>query len=480
MLNSITKLMIQNFQSHTMTELVPAPNGQLTVITGPSDTGKTVVLRALRWLLFNEPQGSDFIRVGASMARVTLELESGHTVIRERTKATNRYKIIVPGGAEPQVFEGFGSSVPVEVQEITGARHVQIGDLELNLNLAEQLDGPFLGRSISAGARAKVLGKLAGTEEIDHAAKQLATDLYRRGQDEKHLTGEVERLDEQLGELDWLPGMGRKIEQLEQLAERVRQNQARRDQADQLRTRLAEVDEKIVSAQAVLLKWRNLERVNELVNQAQENENHKDDLISYTNDYWTYQKSIWACEKVVAQYAGLHQAEEQLQAAGDAAGRARQLRNLRTSYRAGTEMIQKSRDVLSELQGIDQAGELVAGMQEKITRRDVLERLALSYGNAGMYIAQAQVRLEALRQVPEAEGRLQAADEKRGCRERLLALRDKHAGVSEQAEKTRGQVVMWENRVAELEGAYRDELNSIGMCPTCGALKNEMRIKEVV
>ena len=139
----------------------PAPSRQLTVIVGPSDSGKTAIIRALRWLYYDIPRGTDFISVQERSARVTLSLADGNKVVRERSRTTyNRYLV------NDQRFEGFKNIVPAEVMENTGVRPVTVGDLVLNLNLAEQLDGPFLGKSVSDPARAKVLGKLAGTGKL--------------------------------------------------------------------------------------------------------------------------------------------------------------------------------------------------------------------------------------------------------------------------------------------------------------------------
>ncbi len=529
--NYLKKLTIENFQSHVKTTIEPAPPGQLTVITGPSDSGKTAVLRAGRWVFNNQPQGADFIRVGASFARTTVDYASGHTVIRERTKATNRYKIVAPGadGAKtgPQVFEGFGSSVPLEVQEITGVRSVKIGDLELNLNLAEQLSGPFLGSSISSGARAKVLGKLAGTEEIDLAAKQLGTDLYRRNQDEKRLTGEVAALEEKLREYDWLPAAKAKIEALERLVERIKAAQGRRVRMTQLKEQLEQVDEKITAchtvlykwrnlkhaeqlsekiktgqemqnklvslkgqmaeadakitaAQAVLYRWRNLEQTEELTANVKENQRCKEVLIKLANSYWTFEKSIMACKKIIAKHAWLPEAEEKLYSAQKGIERVKRLRNLKAGYLSAQETIQKNQEILSRLQGIDQAGEIAAATQEKVTRRDILLRLARSYGKIGTFITQEQVKVEALKQVAEAENLLRAVVEKRLRWEKLIILRDKHMSLTGLIEDAWGKVVMWENRVTELQGAYQDELSAAGICPMCGQVIDYQKIKEAV
>ena len=475
-INYLKKMTIENFQSHIKTTIEPAPPGQLTVITGPSDSGKTAILRALRWLFVNEPDGDSFIRASATFARVTAEYEGGGVVVRHRTSGgTNRY--IVNG----EKFEGFGrSGVPLEVKEITGVRPVKIGDMELNLNIAEQLSGPFLGSSVSAPARAKVLGKLAGTEEIDYANRILGTDLHRRGQDEKRLAGELEELKEKIKEYDWLPEAARKIEALESIVERVKKNQAVRNRLIELVERIEQLNEKITVAQATLYRWRNLEQAEEFTANVAENQRSKDLLVKLVNNYWTYQKSIWSCEKVIAKYSALPEAEKKLRAAQDGVDRARKLRDLKAGYLSAQETIQKNQEILSNLHGIDRAGELAASIQEKITRRDILLRLARSYGSTGMLIAQEQVKVKTLQQVAEAEKFLQAAVEKRDNWEKLVVLHDKYTSLSGLIEDARAKVVMWENRVAELQGAYQDELAAAGICPLCGQAIDYQKIKEAV
>jgi len=479
-LNPIRKLIIENFQSHQKTTITPALDGQLTVITGPSDAGKTVVLRALRWLLFNEPQGSDFIRVGASFARVAIELESGHIVIRERTKATNRYKIIAPDTTEPQVFEGFGSSVPLEVQELTGVRPVKIGDLELNLNLAEQLDGPFLGKNISAGARAKVLGKLAGTEEIDYAAKQLGTDLYRRGQDEKRLAEELAQLEEKIREFDWLPGMAAEIEQLEQIIEKIKTAQAMQNRLTTLKEQLAEADAKIAAAQAALWRWRNLKQVENLLVNITENQCHKETLVGLVDRYWTYQKSIWTCEKVIAKYAGLSDAETLYFDAEKALARVNILGQLKIRLYRAENSLKDAEKTLARLQGVEEAGKVAGRVAELNIKRDILIRLRNGYSSVMSRADQEQKALAKLAGVGEAESVLRAIGEKRSRWEKLVILRDKFAGLCRLIEDTRAKAIIWENRVAELEGAYKDELVKAGICPLCGQPVKIECLKEVI
>ena len=105
----IQKLVLENFQSHKHSEIEFDP--YLNVIVGPSDQGKSAIIRALKWVLFNEPAGDFFIRKGESKCSVTVIFNDGTKLIRFRSKAKNTYHVYDKSG-KPMVFEGFGTSVP--------------------------------------------------------------------------------------------------------------------------------------------------------------------------------------------------------------------------------------------------------------------------------------------------------------------------------------------------------------------------------
>ena len=54
----LNKIKIENFQSHKKTELDLVPG--VNVVVGKSNSGKTAILRALKWLVFNRPLGFRF------------------------------------------------------------------------------------------------------------------------------------------------------------------------------------------------------------------------------------------------------------------------------------------------------------------------------------------------------------------------------------------------------------------------------------
>lgn len=188
------------------------------MIVGPSDYGKSALVRALRWLFYNEPKGADFIRVGARICRVKVELDEGTEVTRVRDQKRNRY-ILQKAGEKELTFESFGNEVPHEVVLASGIRKVLIDDRnKVELNFGAQLEGPFL-LADSGSVRAKVIGRLGGVHILDWAQKSVVTDLRRGREEENRLASDLGNLEEALRAYDYLPQLEKKIDQLEEVIE---------------------------------------------------------------------------------------------------------------------------------------------------------------------------------------------------------------------------------------------------------------------
>lgn len=464
----IKSLTIENFQSHQKTAFEPAPPGQLTVIVGPSDSGKTAIIRALRWLYYNVPQGNDFIRVGCSFSRVTLALDDGTKIIRERTKSKNTYSILTPGCKEPQVFAGFGSTIPLEIQEATGVRPARIGDLELTLNLSEQLDGPFLGKSISAGARAKVLGKLAGTEEVDYAGKQLAADLHRRGQDEKRLAAEIAGLEEKIREFGNLPAMKARIEAIEALVGQAKAAAERRDKLTACQERLYQCEDVISQARMIIWRWRSLEEAENILAGAEMTAARTDILRRLASRLAAAENGITASQEVLQKWAGLEKAEAAKTNASEAAARKEILQRLASRWAVATERILADQNVLQRWAGLGEGAAATLQAAELYERYTQLGSLGQKLITVAKEIARAVLVLDGLKNIDTATVCIEAAEARLTSRKQLIPIAAKLDRINKDIETARQQSVLYENRVAELEGAYYDALLAAGRCPTCG------------
>ena len=375
------KISLINFESHKKTTIDIAPPGQLTVITGPTDSGKTSILRAIQWVMENEPAGNDFIRSGASKVEVSINFGE-HKITREKSAGgINRYMV------DNEKFEGFGNSVPVEVRSITGVRPAVVGDMEFNLNIAEQLDAPFLGsKTLSAPGRAKILGKLAGTEEVDLAAQEAAKDLRNAGQEDKRLREQRRELQEELDTFGYLPILGWEIEQLNEIVDKV--------------------------------------------------------------------------EKA-------RQVSEQLKA-------------LQKKYDALNADIKATEHNLETYQFAGKAADYVLGAREAIKRLSKLVETQDNYNKVSSAIEDCNAALLRYKDTGKAIFHLNKANSDLGVLNLLRQLFTEYREFEERVSTASHEAVESENRVAELEAAFKDELASLGMCPLCGNKIDSKNIKEVV
>lgn len=178
----ITSVEIHNFQSHEDTKINFADG--LNVIVGESNSGKTSILRAIRWCLDNDPSGNAFITTGQTECSVKIGFSDGTFIERKRTKSSAgeynvRDIITEPDGTTSYYdtsFKGFGSNVPIQIDNIHQMPKINIGNDSIHLNVINQLDAPFL-ISESPQNRAAIIGKLTGTDIIDCAIKDTANTI---------------------------------------------------------------------------------------------------------------------------------------------------------------------------------------------------------------------------------------------------------------------------------------------------------------
>ncbi len=219
-MNGFKKLVIDNFQSHEHTE-IELTDG-LNVFVGPSDSGKSAILRALKWVLFNTPRGTDFIRTGAKECRVCLILNDGTEILRIRTHGSvNRYVLRTPDGNE-LVFQGFGNTVPEEITRLHGITPVHLDQKELILHFGTQLESPFLLFESNQN-KAKTIGRISGAHLIDNALKKTSSDRLALGGEIRRLEMEKARLEEKLKPYSNLAELETKYLIAEQTFHEVRQ-----------------------------------------------------------------------------------------------------------------------------------------------------------------------------------------------------------------------------------------------------------------
>lgn len=149
----IDQIKLIGFQAHTRTVL--HTGHPVTSITGPTDIGKSSIIRAIRWVATNRPGGAEFINWEADEATVGLTVDG--VVVARRRGATNEYRLA------KETFASFGTGVPDPV-----ALHLNIDEN----NFQGQHDAPFWF-SLPPGEVSRRINQIINLEIIDKSLAHL-------------------------------------------------------------------------------------------------------------------------------------------------------------------------------------------------------------------------------------------------------------------------------------------------------------------
>ena len=207
----IQKLHIQNFQSHEKSTLEFSPG--VNIIVGNSDSGKTAIIRALRWLIWNRPSGNAIVSNWGGPTSVQLDMEEGN-ILRSKDKQDS-YILTITGKKNIE-FKAFGTSVPEEINRFLNINEV---------NFQYQLDQPFL-LSKSPGETATYFNKIAKLDEIDLSISNIKKWITSLTQDLKYKRLERKGFMEQLDSFSYLDEFEIEVEVLEEMEKRLSQEKA--------------------------------------------------------------------------------------------------------------------------------------------------------------------------------------------------------------------------------------------------------------
>lgn len=198
------RVQIKNFQSLADVEL---ELGRFTVLVGPSSTGKSAVLRALR-LVFRNARGTGYIRTGSTGTEVTISSDDpmwSVGVSRGTPGRSNNY--VLQNNSEPAEFAKCGTTVPEPV-----AVFLNVGDE----SLSTQHDAPFL-LSATGSEVAQLFGSLTGADVLQKAAVSGNASARQAKQDIAVATAAIEQATEGLAQLPDVDALERSVSAAEKL-----------------------------------------------------------------------------------------------------------------------------------------------------------------------------------------------------------------------------------------------------------------------
>jgi exonuclease SbcC len=475
-LRRLKRVILENFQSHRYTELLLAPT--VTVFIGESDQGKSAIVRALRWLLYNKPQGADFIRVGADYCRVSTEFDDGLVISRERRGKTNRYEIRRPG-QDLLVLEGFGRDVPAEVEELTAVRALKLEGAAFELHIAHQLDPPFILRETPA-VRARAVGHLSGTQLFDAADKRAGRKLAGLSRRRQELEEQLEQLE---AELQNFAG----LELVEQLYDRCAGLHGRSEAAGKSAVKLAGFRDRFRRIAAELRQNQELLRSLPEVNLLQGAYDAAAQKCALWRRVWLLRErrekvtgDLARSEAMLTATANLPVAAEIMSATAGLTERVNYFTVRKLRHAALKQDIATLKKMLEGLQPVARAGEELGVLQG---REAVLTAIRVRQGRR-QEILQRLRREEAvlaqLAGVAEAEGIAEGIEQQARLITVLANLNQRFRVASRELPSMVRRLGEAQERVERLGAEMRESLLTAKRCPLCLSPLSAERIEEIL
>lgn len=192
----IKDIHIINFQAHKET-LLSLSEG-VNIISGRSHSGKSSIMRALRWAFLNKPIGDGFRRDGidnTDEVTTAVSFSDDKYIIRKRDNSDNVYKT----SEHKDQFSALRGAVPEEINGITkiGPEHIQTQGEKYFL----------IGKT--PGQIARELNKVVGLELID---KTISAIKKKVSDTESELKSSNVNIDKIKSELDEYEGVDELVE----------------------------------------------------------------------------------------------------------------------------------------------------------------------------------------------------------------------------------------------------------------------------
>lgn len=196
----LTHISIRNFRTLRSLDL---DLQSLVCVTGDNGAGKTNLLRAILWACRNEAGTLESIAThGTSDVRVSITLDSGHTITRHRTKSVNECIVTDAAGREIHNFQKVGQGPIPEVVELTGLRG-KVQDTSFDPNLQGVRRSSFL--DLSPKEANQLLMGISNAGALQDAAelgRKAAREMAKTLADTERVVGQLRTQKEAFAQAD--------------------------------------------------------------------------------------------------------------------------------------------------------------------------------------------------------------------------------------------------------------------------------------
>ncbi len=471
----IKSLHIVNFQSHKNT-IIDLDKG-LNIFVGESDQGKSSIIRALRWLFYNEPRGTGFIRVGESSCEVTAILDEGTKVTRFRDegKRQNRYIITYPDGRE-LILERFGSDLPLEVQAELGVYPLWVdNDLKLELNIARQLESPFLLENSPAN-RAKIIGRIANLHIIDAAQRDLLRDIRNLGIDKGNIEREVDNLKKEKEDYADIPAQEKKLALIKARLEKIQILKERHDKLESLKTDRENLSNRINDNQAKLNSLENLEVMQYIYNRSQAKANHFYELLAFQHNFLDISKALADNFEVIRKLDQLDDAQNVYRKVLTLYSLGQDLLAINNARKKLVNKLNETEQLLQATSEIAQGDKMIAylyALREEGFKLQEIRKISLQLNN-DIKTKQKQLldvgkQLNRLSGIEKAQEIIKKQNTLSANLRKLLILNEERQNTVNKLKVILKEIKEIDKKYNKLQAEFINVLSKAGTCPTCSS-----------
>ena len=462
---AITQVRIEGFQSHVESAFHLA--GGLNVITGPSDAGKTAIIRAIRWVAFNEPSGEAFVNEKVGEAVVAIHLETGQIITKKRRKGKTSYLVQLDQEDEGSLYEK--SEVPDEVIALLKIEKQRFGDFETALNFAFQLDAPFL-ISETASAGAKILGKLAGTESVDMAIKGIRQDTHSTRIERTNAEKDIERLSGSMLAFLNIDDIKADIELAERTFEQLEKDKQKFESLKEYKMQHEYKVEQVVGLVKKLERFKDLENIThdlQDIEKAQQTLERKQQLYSQYSGVSTQIESLG---QTLQHFIGLDSAMIEIEWMDIQAEKVRKLKHLQTEYHIASRAVTEKSSILEKTRNIETAAETIYELEnEDLLHLNGLYSALNNYGRVENRLKNTLESVERFEGITEAGTSLESLYEEF---ERLMLLKTYADSFAHVQTNVLNMAQVSLKRAEEAIKQAKDEESQAweeagGICPLC-------------
>lgn len=473
----IKRVILENFQSHKYS--IVDFNEGLNVIVGPSDSGKSAIIRGIKWALYNEPSGDYFIREGSTECSVTLEFNDNVILKRYRSKYKNTYILTDRDGKEIK-FEGFGSSVPQEIIETVGIKKINLDSDSSNaINLGEQLEGAFL-LSEKTSVRASGIGRLVGVNIVDDALKDVLKDNRNLNINKKNIEENIQRLEVEIENFDYLDALKLKFNRLDNLKTKLVELENKVEILNRLRNNLNDIKIEYEEQSMILKKLGQIDIVNEIIN-AIDNKTYKyKTLNNFYNNLKNIVNRISDCNFVIENLKNVDAVRDKISRLESLCNNEDKYRRINDRY---IELVTEKSTLLHTIKKLDNLQFIdtkLTDMSSKYNRLRDLDAIKIKYDNILKSISIGNEYLQRFKYIDKCSKNITLLQEKASLLSNYLKYYDNLLINSDEISKELKTLKSINITIDTSLNKYQELLKEVEICPFCLSDINDDKIEHII